>query len=299
MVSRIKKKVKKILRNWLFSTNEITYFKDNLIGKYELDVVSDGIFLDAFKRDVSPKALSFNTLSKVLILAPHQDDEAIGCGGLMLELKSKNIDFKVVFLTDGRQGFDNMKAESSVNIRENEARDALSTLNIEIDFLNINNSDFGNIADRQLELAKIINDYKPDTILHPWILDYPVKHRVCNTLLFSILKSNTKSYQIWGYQVHNNIFFNSYLDITYHINDKVEMIRKYKSQIDNVQDYDFITKNMNGFNSKYISSLQNSFIELYHCISSEEYCMIMYSLYNRKDYYKGYEKIFKIAKSIC
>ena len=38
---------------------------------------------------------------KCLVLAPHADDESIGCGGLLLKYPNN---FEVVVLTDGRKG---------------------------------------------------------------------------------------------------------------------------------------------------------------------------------------------------
>jgi len=38
---------------------------------------------------------------RVLILAPHPDDEAIGCAGIIQEAVSKGVDIKIVYLTNG------------------------------------------------------------------------------------------------------------------------------------------------------------------------------------------------------
>jgi len=38
---------------------------------------------------------------RVLILAPHPDDEVLGCGGIIQEAKNKGVPFKIVFLTYG------------------------------------------------------------------------------------------------------------------------------------------------------------------------------------------------------
>jgi N-acetylglucosamine malate deacetylase 1 len=41
---------------------------------------------------------------KVVILAPHMDDEVIGCGGTLRKHVLNGADVTVVFLTDGRYG---------------------------------------------------------------------------------------------------------------------------------------------------------------------------------------------------
>lgn len=50
---------------------------------------------------------------KILIVAPHPDDESIGCGGL-LALYGKQCDVRL--LTDGRRG----KSEQRKNVSDNE-----------------------------------------------------------------------------------------------------------------------------------------------------------------------------------
>jgi LmbE family N-acetylglucosaminyl deacetylase len=38
---------------------------------------------------------------RVLVVAPHPDDESLGCGGLIASLAQKGCRFYVVFTTDG------------------------------------------------------------------------------------------------------------------------------------------------------------------------------------------------------
>jgi len=50
---------------------------------------------------VPVKAVKFNSNDKVLILAPHPDDEVLGCGGIIQQALRQNIPVQVVFLTYG------------------------------------------------------------------------------------------------------------------------------------------------------------------------------------------------------
>ena len=43
--------------------------------------------------------------TKILLLAPHPDDESIGCGGILIKHPNN---FKVICLTDGRCGSDTL-----------------------------------------------------------------------------------------------------------------------------------------------------------------------------------------------
>ena len=50
---------------------------------------------------VLPEALPWPPASRVLVFAPHPDDEAIGCGGLIVRLVEAGVAVRVVLVTDG------------------------------------------------------------------------------------------------------------------------------------------------------------------------------------------------------
>lgn len=49
----------------------------------------------------SGQPIEVSRYHKVLIISPHPDDEVFGCGGLIHELASRNIDTTVVILSQG------------------------------------------------------------------------------------------------------------------------------------------------------------------------------------------------------
>lgn len=67
-----------------------------------------------------------------IVFSPHQDDETIGCGGMIALKRSQGIPVKVVFLTDGRYGRPEwVKPEEIIHLRQQEAISALENLGIE------------------------------------------------------------------------------------------------------------------------------------------------------------------------
>jgi LmbE family N-acetylglucosaminyl deacetylase len=69
----------------------------------------------------------------VLIVAPHPDDESIGCGGLIALLRQRGVEVKVVIVTDGTGSHPHSTShppERLAALRRDEAVEALSVLGV-------------------------------------------------------------------------------------------------------------------------------------------------------------------------
>src|SRR5262249_31236048 len=67
----------------------------------------------------------------VMVIAPHPDDEAIGCGGAICLHRQCGDQVHVVFLTSGERGIPGVSEEIARTIREAEARKAGKMLLLE------------------------------------------------------------------------------------------------------------------------------------------------------------------------
>jgi LmbE family N-acetylglucosaminyl deacetylase len=80
-----------------------------------------------------PVPLQLNSTRRILIVAPHPDDETLGCGGLIALALRKAIDVSVVFATDGTGSHRHSPSVSARRlgaIRRREARHALAVLGV-------------------------------------------------------------------------------------------------------------------------------------------------------------------------
>src|SRR5437879_6354637 len=76
--------------------------------------------------------------NRVLVLAPHPDDESIGCGGALCLHQQRGDAISVVFLTSGERGLPGMAEESVRSLREAEAASAAEVLGVVgLDFLRL------------------------------------------------------------------------------------------------------------------------------------------------------------------
>lgn len=74
------------------------------------------------------------TQKRALIIAPHQDDETLGCGGIIALKCQNHVPVSVVFLADGHgshKRYANIESREIIQMRKEEAITALVTLGVD------------------------------------------------------------------------------------------------------------------------------------------------------------------------
>lgn len=111
--------------------------------------------------------------NKILVIAPHPDDEALGCGGLMKHLIKKNKSVYIVLLTGGENCFgDSVKINKDFLKGKRRELTRLAAQPIGIPIENIYFLDFkdGGVNDKDPEINKltaIIDLINPDAVFVP------------------------------------------------------------------------------------------------------------------------------------
>ncbi len=96
--------------------------------------VGAGAWAGLNKRSQKLTAEELRTLSPMVILAPHQDDETLGCGGLLAVAAGEGLRPRVIFLTDGSASHRNSPLwppDRLARTRRSEALAALAVLGVE------------------------------------------------------------------------------------------------------------------------------------------------------------------------
>ncbi len=131
---------------------------------------------------------------RTLVVAPHPDDESLGCGGVIALLRQRGHAVSVLFVSDGSMSHPNSRRyppEARRDLREAEATDALKILGVapaDIHFLRLpdtrvpvpTSEDFSQaVALVHEQLAQL----RPQTVLVPWRRDPHGDHRATWHLL--------------------------------------------------------------------------------------------------------------------
>jgi LmbE family N-acetylglucosaminyl deacetylase len=287
MLNTFRKILKPVLRKLLVGDSYYHYLTKTIVGESGLKFAANAIASEYFRTSIKPTKLVLAPDDRLLIIAPHQDDEVIGCGGLMLKAKQENIAVRIVFFTDGVQDISGMSESQVIQTRNNEAIEVAERLGAEYDLLEVSNKTLVVDVEKFDKLTQIIAEFSPTKIASPWLLDYPIKHRYVNHVLAVNLCGLIDTYpglEMIGYQVHNNIVANQFLDISNIIDEKIELVKIYQSQIKNFKHFDRLTLHMAGWNARFIpkSQVENQafeYVELYAVLKLSEFTLFVRKYY--------------------
>jgi N-acetylglucosamine malate deacetylase 1 len=135
---------------------------------------------------------------RTLIFAPHQDDETLGCGGLIALKCSQNVPVDVVFLTDGSRSHGSTKEGTQalhVLKRKQEAEAALAILGVpsaRIHFLNFQDGSLSQLSkehrrDGVERLAELLRAFVPEEVYLPHPQDRHPDHEATYILALEAL----------------------------------------------------------------------------------------------------------------
>lgn len=153
---------------------------------------------------------------KTLVVAPHPDDESLGCGGAIALLSSFGVPVNVLFISDGTGSHPNsvrFPAPVLRDLRESEAREALSRLGASLDsavFLRLQDGavpgqDTPGFAAAAASCRAYLADFQPQTLLLPWRRDPHPDHRATSRIVQAALggltpKPRVLEYPVWAWE---------------------------------------------------------------------------------------------------
>ncbi len=148
-----------------------------------------------------------------IVFSPHQDDETLGCGGIIALKRQQSVPVQVVFMTDGQKS--HMYApwlESPpdiVQIRRQEAIDALTVLGVkpaDTHFLDQMDGALGELSQtqRQSVIQKIVHlllMYRPEEVYVPHRKDNHPDHRATYELVRSAIAAAQLEVELLQYPI--------------------------------------------------------------------------------------------------
>lgn len=179
-----------------------------------------------------PELIEPQAAGRILVLAPHPDDEVIGCGGTLYKHHLAGDEITSVYMTDGRKGCDiSISDEQCAAIRREEALQAGKVIGLHRQIF-MENSDMGlnNSRKNSLQLLDIICQVRPDIVFLPSFMDHHPDHQATNDIFISAMKRHKPDMMCYAYEVWTPFIPNCMVDITSCSDLKIEALNKFKSQ---------------------------------------------------------------------
>ena len=197
----------------------------------------------------------------MLIVAPHPDDETLGCGGAIALLRAAGYAVQVLVMSDGTLSHPRSVRYPALRLRvlrERETLEALSVLGVsqtETSFFRFQDGSVPNSESSEFQEAvnrchKFLQTLKPKTIFLPWRFDPHPDHRSTWQLIHTAVVTldylpRVIEYPIWdwdmtqrGDQLERGRFSGWRLDIGSVLETKQNAIAAYRSQITDLIDDD-------------------------------------------------------------
>ncbi len=187
----------------------------------------------------------------VLVIAPHPDDEAIGCGGMICLHRRRRDRVNVVFLTSGERGVNGTPRKVAAVIREAEARRAARVLGIEeIDFLRLPDLRLAeNVELAAASLRPILTRQRPSIVYLPHAAESHPDHGAAlpavRTALSGLPRRVARGAELRTYEVWSPMSRYGWVeDITAVMARKLRAVRCHRSQLHSFR-YDHAVRGLN------------------------------------------------------
>lgn len=167
---------------------------------------------------------------RVLVLAPHPDDEALGCGGAIALYASRGAEICLAVITDGGKISGDLAMEESrvIEARKAETREAARILGIgAVEFFGFPDGEaksFGTDILKRIE--EVVAAFRPDIVFSPSPVDYHDDHLALATAVIKLWERRP-GLKTAFYEVYETIRFNTLVDISSVAGVKEEAIMAY------------------------------------------------------------------------
>lgn len=204
--------------------------------------------------DKPPETITQWNEKSVMVLAPHMDDEVIGCGGAILQHAANGAKITTVFLTDGRWGSKELLTKKLdqhtqeaiqkelIVRRKEEAQQAAVLLGVHrCVFIDAEDAHLTPNSHTVGPLTSLIDEIAPELIYLPFLMDGHEDHWQTNRILYASLtriSPERRNFMLRGYEVWTPLIANRIADITHHMTRKLSALALYQSQL---KDVDYCT----------------------------------------------------------
>lgn len=168
---------------------------------------------------------------RVLVVAPHPDDEVFGCGGMLAWHARLGATVRIVVLSDGAAGDPDHRDQRIVETRQRESLAAGKVLGFsDYRFLDLRDGQLGAVPDLHERIARELEEFQPELVYGPSPTELHADHRATARALVAALSRGPRR-RVLLYGVNNQVVANVLFDTTSVRAQKLAAVECFESQI--------------------------------------------------------------------
>ncbi|NOT32524.1 MAG: glycosyltransferase [Planctomycetes bacterium] len=168
---------------------------------------------------------------RVLVVAPHPDDEVFGCGGMLAWHGRLGATVRILVLSDGAAGDPGHRDERIVETRRRESRAAGAVLGFsDYRFLDLCDGHLGTVVDLHARIARELEEFQPELVYGPSPQELHPDHRATSRALIAALARGPRR-RVFLYGVNAQVTANVLFDTTAVRALKLAAVQCFESQI--------------------------------------------------------------------
>lgn len=204
-------------------------------------------------RPAHPALLTAPPKGSVLVLAPHPDDECLGCGGAIALHRRQGDRVMIVFATDGNAG-DPQGYYAGGNYREMrraEARKAGEVMGVrELTFWQYEDGKLAEAQDLAARLGDLLAAERPEIVYRPSAREIHPDHWALAVAIDRALEAFPGKVAAYAYEIWGTVQPTHALDITSVWDVKRKAVEQYESQL-RYNDYLYMVAGLNAYRTIY------------------------------------------------
>jgi len=238
-------KYKKFIKNYLLNKKAYQFIVKDWVKIKDLEIASQLLNTTRYSRNIAPILRGPIENKRILVIAPHPDDEIFGPGGTLIQSIRKGSCVSTLYLTTG--------SDYCADRMREEAKAVGKQVGYDTYFLEYRAGSLPIDQECIERFSKMVNEYSPDVVFIPFCLDDHDDHRRASHILLladkmGLLKCD---FQIWAYQVYTSIIPSVVVDITDVAQEKEAAIRIWESQMEK-RDWVQFSLGLNAYNVRFL-----------------------------------------------
>lgn len=242
------------------------------IGELDLRTQAVAAATNFFSMVVRPVVIEAPFGSSMLVVAPHQDDEVIGCGGAMALQRRTGRAAKAVVLQDGAHEHAqvSMTRDALREKRNAESRAAARVIDAEEPTFLARQDLRADAESTAIALHELIESRQVDAVFTPFVLDGHPDHRLCNVILAKALKDVRRRLRVLQYEVWATCIPNVVVVIDAVNEEKAKMLSCFEFA-NGAVNYAHATIGLNMFHSRLLPAGRARYVEAFFESPREEF----------------------------